>query len=247
MIVQTDNDREGLRKSGSILATVLDAVEQALRLGITTKELDSIAEKKVRALGGTPAFLGHNGFPASLCVSINEGVVHGVPGDYSVRNGDVISIDFGVDYEGYYTDAARTIVVGEHDDPRLQQLMIITKRALDAGIAAAVSGNTIGDIGYAIQSIVEPEGFGLIRDLVGHGVGADVHEDPSIPNYGSAGGGAVLEDGLVLAIEPMVTMGGEGVERGPDGQIYQTQDQSIAVHFEHTVIVGSDPEIVTIA
>lgn len=238
---------DSIAAAARLVARTLDRLEAELRPGITTAELDRIAEDFIRANGGRPAFKGYRGFPASICPSVNEEVVHAIPGTRSLADGDIVGIDVGVEIGGYYGDAARTLTVGEVK-PEVKQLLETAQGALMAGIAQARAGNRLGDISHAIQSHVEARGFSIVRELVGHGIGREMHEEPQVPNYGPADRGPKLMAGQVLAIEPMVNMGGHDVVTRPDGWTVVTKDGSLSAHFEHTVAVGPDgAEILSLA
>ena len=234
--VKTPAELDAMRESGRMLATVLGVVQKAITPGITTKELDTIAANELKQLGGKPAFLGLYGFPAVICISLNDEVVHGIPGKQVVKNGDIISFDFGVTYKGMITDAARTILVGPHNKAK-QNLIDGTLESLDAGIAAVKNGAQVGDISAAVQEVLDGYGYGIVRDLVGHGVGHELHEEPNIPNYGKPGIGPKLSTGMTIAIEPMTTLGSYKVYTASDGWTIATRDGSLAAHFEDTVLV----------
>jgi len=235
-----------MREAGRVSARALRLVGEAVRPGITTGELDRIAEKAILADGGVPAFKGYHGFPKTLCTSVNCQVVHGIPADTIVlREGDVISVDVGAIVGGYFGDNAATFAVGEIGD-EARQLLDATKASLHAGIEQARAGNHLFDIGAAVQGVAEKAGFSVVREYVGHGIGRNMHEDPNVPNYGIAGKGPRLEVGMVLAIEPMVNAGEAGVESLPDGWTVVTRDGRLSAHFEHTVaITESGPVILT--
>lgn len=235
-----------LRRSGQIAAQALQAVAAAVRSGITTKELDDIAAKTIRQAGAEPSFLGFNKYPASLCTSINAEVVHGLPSDKRMLvEGDIIGLDIGVNYLGLFSDHAVTVPVGKIDGSA-KKLLDATKKSLGLAIAAAQPGRHIGDIGAAVQNFLEPQGFGIVTQLTGHGVGKAVHEPPTIFNVGPAGRGPVMTVGMVLAIEPMVTAGRPAVDVAEDGWTVITHDGSLAAHFEHTVLVtAAGAEIIT--
>ena len=251
IIIKTPEQIEILREAGKIHAQILNHLEKFIRIGMTAKELNDEAERMVRELGGEPAFLNYRPdasyprYPASLCVSINDVIVHGIPTEEMVfKDGDIVSIDFGVKYKGLYTDAARTIMLG-NVSKEAKQLIYDTYEALARGIEAAQIGNRIGDIGYAIESFNNGR-YGNIRDLSGHGVGVKIHEDPYVPNYGKPGEGAELKEGMVLAIEPMFTLGTWKVIFEDDGYTVRTADGSLSAHVEHTVaITNKGPEILT--
>jgi len=231
--------------AGAILVRCLRMVAAKARPGTTTGELDSAAEKFIRSQGAEPAFKGYRGFPGSICASPNSMVVHGIPGPYECKRGDVLSVDVGVIKDGWVADAALTVPVGPiGDDAR--QLLDTTKASLFEGIEQARPGNHLGDISAAIQRRVEIEGMSIIRTLVGHGIGRDMHEDPQIPNFGEPGRGPLLEEGMVFAIEPMVNAGGPLVRMGDDGWAVYSQDGSLAAHFEFTVAITADgPRVLT--
>ncbi len=222
--------------AGAILAATHDLIEANIRPGISTAELDKLAERFIRSSGATPTFKGYRGFPGSICASPNAMIVHGIPGPYRLKSGDIISIDVGVTLDGWVADAARTFVVDEVGE-EVHGLLAATEESLHAGVAQCREGNRVGDVSNAIQRVVESAGFSVVRSLVGHGVGRSMHEDPQVPNYGKPGKGALLEQGMVLAIEPMTTAGRPGVRVGGDGWAIYSQDGSMAAHFEFTVAV----------
>ena len=231
--------------SGAVLAECLDLLEAAVAPGVTTGELDAMAEEFITSRGGVPSFKGYHGFPGTICPSVNDEVVHAIPGPLALAEGDIISIDCGVTLDGWVSDSARTIPVGEVSGVATS-LMDATRRSLAAGIQAARPGNRTGDIGAAVQEVVERAGFQVVRTLVGHGVGRSMHEEPQVPNFGKAGTGVLLEEGVVIAIEPMVTQGDHEVVLGGDGWVVTTKDGGLAAHFEHTVaITASGPRILT--
>lgn len=243
--VKTKSEISYIRQSGKMLATVLKAVEKAIEPGITTLELNDIAKKELKSLGGEPAFLGYYGYPGVICISVNDEVVHGIPGKYIIKNGDIVSFDYGVKYGGMITDAARSILVGPNNKQKLN-LINGTLESLDAGIGAIKEGAYIGDISESIQSVLDEYGFGIVRDLVGHGVGHELHEDPNIPNYGKSGTGMILKEGMTLALEPMTTLGSYKVYTAADGWTILTRDGSLSAHFEDTVLVTKNgSEILT--
>lgn len=227
---------ELIRQSSLLLSKTHGEVAKAIKPGVKTSELDKIAEAYIRDNGGVPAFLNHNGFPASLCISVNDQVVHGFPGTYELREGDIISVDCGVILDSYYSDSAYTFPVGDVSD-EVRQLLEVTKECLSLAIDKAVVGNRVGDIGYAVQSHAEKHGYGVVKELVGHGVGIKVHEKPEVPNYGRRGTGTKLEEGMVLAIEPMINLGKAGVKFWKDGWTVSTVDGKPSAHFEHTVAI----------
>lgn len=227
---------ERIRESCLLLSKVHAEVAKLIRPGIKTIELDKAAEAYIRDNGGIPAFLNHDGFPGSLCISVNDQVVHGFPGSYELKEGDIISVDCGVILNKYFSDSAYTYPVGKVSEEILK-LLQVTKECLALGIEKAVAGNRVGDIGFAVQEHAEKNGFGVVRELVGHGVGIKVHEKPEIPNYGKRGSGTKLEEGMVLAIEPMINLGRAGVKFWKDGWTVSTSDGKPSAHFEHTVAV----------
>ena len=234
-----------MRRAGQVVAKLLEHVAGLVRPGVKTKELDRESLAFLRRAGAQPAFLGYRGFPATLCVSVNEQVVHGIPGERTIAEGDLVSLDAGAVVDGFYADAATTVMVGAVS-PEARRLADTTRRALERGIAQAVAGHHLSDISHAVQEAVEREGFGVVRDFVGHGIGRALHEDPPIPNFGPPHMGPRLKAGMVLAIEPMVTMGRHDVQVLADGWTAVTKDGSLAAHFEHTVAVTErGPEILT--
>ena len=245
IIVKTPEQIDQMAAAGQIQARCLKMLESKCRPGVTTADLDEAAEKFITSQGAVPSFKGYRGFPGSICASPNSMVVHGIPGPYEVKRGDVVSLDVGVTYEGWVADAAITVPVGPIS-PEARTLLDTTKAALFAGAAEAKPGNRLGDVSAAVQRTVEAEGLSIIRTLVGHGIGRDMHEDPQIPNYGEPGRGPELEAGMVLAIEPMVNVGTHLVRIGDDNWAVYSQDGSLAAHFEFTVAVTEDgPRILT--
>jgi methionyl aminopeptidase len=245
IVKKTPGEIEQMAAAGAILVKTMDLLAGKIRPGTTTGELDKAAERFIRSQGATPAFKGYRGFPGSICTSPNEMVVHGIPGRFKLRRGDILSIDIGVVKDGWVADAARTFPVGDVS-PVAAKLLEVTEGALFKAVEQARAGNRLGDISHATQEHVEAGGFSVVRSLVGHGIGRDMHEEPQIPNYGPAGKGVVLEDGMVLAIEPMVTAGRHMVRMGDDGWAIYSQDGSLAAHFEFTVAVtGDGPRILT--
>ena len=236
-----------IARAGAIIAEVLEQVREEAVPGVSTARLDRIAEELIREhAGAEPAFKGLYGFPASLCTSINEEVVHGIPSEHRMlQSGDLVSLDLGVRLEGYYADSAITVAVGEVSR-EAARLLSVTEEALEAGIAEADPGGHLGDIGGAIQAVVEEAGYSVVRELVGHGVGHAAHEDPQVPNYGRRGRGRRLQEGLVIAIEPMVNVGGRSIRTLPDDWTVVTADGSLSAHFEHTVAVTAEgPRVLT--
>ncbi len=245
IIKKTPEQVEKMAASGEVLVRCLKMLEAKARTGITTGELDAAAEKFIRSQGAEPAFKGYRGFPGSICSSPNSMVVHGIPGDYELKRGDILSIDVGVIKDGWVSDAAMTVAVGPVS-PEAQKLLDVTKASLFAGVEQMRVGNHLGDVSAAIQRAVEIEGLSIIRTLVGHGIGRDMHEEPQVPNFGDPGKGPELEEGMVLAIEPMVNAGGPLVRMGDDGWSVFSEDGSLAAHFEFTVAVTPQgPRILT--
>ena len=245
VVVKTPEEVDRIGASGAILARCLTLLRSKARAGVTTGELDAAAERFIRSQGAEPAFKGYRGFPGSICVSPNSMVVHGIPGSYRLRRGDVLSIDVGVVNDGWVSDAAVTIPIGRVSGVA-ERLLTSTRAALFDAVEQARPGGHLGDISSAVQARVEADGFAIIRSLVGHGVGRDMHEDPQIPNYGRPGTGPELVEGMVLAVEPMVNVGDHPVRMGSDGWAVYSQDGSLAAHFEHTVAVTAEgPRILT--
>ena len=233
---RTDKEIELLRQAALLVGKTLGEVGKHIRPGIRTIELDKIAEEFIRDHGAVPAFKGYEGFPGSLCISVNEQVVHGIPGNYELRDGDIVSVDCGTILNGYVGDSAYTFTVGEVSEES-KLFLQRTKESLYKGIEQAVAGNRIGDIGYAVQSYVEQFGYGVVRELVGHGVGRKLHEDPQVPNYGKRGTGTKMSEGMVIAIEPMITLGNRAILQERDGWTITTRDRKPAAHFEHDVAI----------
>ena len=243
--LKTEQEIKIIREGGIILAEALKKLEAMAKPGITTLQLDEAAEAFILSKGGKPAFKNYEGFPFSLCASVNENIVHGFPSDYVLKNGDILKLDLGVLYNGFNTDSAITVVVGETSF-EAKRLVNVTKKSLRLGIKKAKIGNTIGDIGNTIQRFVEDQGFGVVRDLCGHGIGKSVHEDPKVPNFGKRGRGEKLVEGMVICIEPMVTMGDYNIKPSKDGYGYATSDGKLSAHFEHTIaITKKGPKILT--
>ncbi|MBW8059127.1 MAG: type I methionyl aminopeptidase [Solirubrobacterales bacterium] len=246
MIVKKSPEQiEKMAAAGEVLTRCLQILAAKARPGVTTEELNSAAQKFIRSQSAEPAFRGYRGFPGSICASPNSMVVHGIPGPYELKRGDVLSVDIGVIRDGWVADAARTFPIGPIG-PEARKLLDVTRAALFAGIEQMQPGNHLGDISAAIQRTVEIEGLSIIRTLVGHGIGRNMHEDPQVPNFGEPGRGPLLEEGTVLAIEPMVNVGGPLVRTGDDGWAVYSQDGSLAAHFEFTVAIAADgPRILT--
>jgi len=238
VILKSAREVEHMRRAGKVVRLVLDTVREAVRPGATTLDLENAAEAKMNELGAKAAFKGYHGFPCVLCTSVNHEVVHGIPSKSRVlKEGDIVSIDCGAIVDGFYGDSAITVPVGVKIDKKTQRLLKATEASLQAAIDSVKPGATLGDIGAAVQEVVEAEGFSVVRDFVGHGIGTRMHEDPQVPNYGERGRGMKLREGMVLAIEPMVNAGKPGVEVLKDGWTAITQDGSMSAHFEHTVAV----------
>ncbi len=239
-MVYSNEDIERIRKADLLVSRTLAEVGKLMKDGVTTEELDKVAEEFIRDNGAIPGFLGYGGFPNTLCISENNKIVHGIPSKKVVlKNGDIVSVDCGAIVDGFNGDSAYTFVIGEIDK-EVEQLLKVTREALYKGIEAAKVGNRIGDIGYAIQSHVESFGYGVVRELVGHGVGRNLHEKPQVPNYGKRGNGKKIKEGTVIAIEPMITMGSPAVRILDDGWTFVTADNSFAAHFEHSIAVKKD-------
>lgn len=246
--VKTKPELDAMRTGGKMLATVLALLKQEAVPGMSTKDLANIAAAEVKRLGGKPTIKGYQGFPDVICISVNDQVVHGIPSPNRIlKPGDLVGLDFCVSYKGMITDAATSLIIGGNNgQTRHVQLLKDTERALMAGIGAVRAGCHVGDISAAVQAVLEQGKYGIVRDLVGHGVGHDMHEDPNIPNYGRAGTGMVLQAGMTIAIEPMATLGTDRVFVDPDGWTIRTRDQSLSAHFEHTVLVtDTGSEILT--
>lgn len=246
--VKTAEEITAMRTSGAILATVLEVLKADVRPGVTTKELASKAAKELKALGGEPAFLGYNGFPDIICISLNDEVVHGIPSVHRViQDGDLVSLDFGVVINGMITDGAISVVAGTTSNKTTQKLITTTEESLNAGIRSVKNTIKVGNISAAIEKVLKSQHYGIVRDLVGHGVGHYLHEEPNIPNYGKAGKGPVLYKGMTIAIEPMATLGTDRVYLDRDGWTIKTWDKSLAAHFEHTVLITEDgSEVLTV-
>jgi methionyl aminopeptidase len=239
IIIKTDAQIEIMRKAGKIVAETLDLIESKIKPGMRTLDIDKMAEDYIISRRAIPAFKGYHGFPAATCISIDEEVVHGIPGERRLVEGQLVSVDLGTIYGGYYGDAARTFAIGEISEEK-RRLMNVTRDCLDAAIAKVRSGIKLGEISHAVQTTAEKAGFSVVRDMVGHGIGRAMHEDPQIPNYGHPDVGPVLEKGMVLAIEPMVNIGDYKVTQKADGWTIVTADGSPSAHFEHSVAVTND-------
>lgn len=234
--VKTEKEIEAMKVSGKMLATVLKLMQKNTKPGATPKQLSNMAAKELNALGGKPAFLNYHGFPDVICISVNDEVVHGIPNTRELIEGDIVSYDFGVNYHGMITDAAITVPVGKIE-PEIERLLNVTRESLNAGINQLRDKCRVGDISAAVQKVLDANGLGIVRDLVGHGVGHELHEEPNIPNYGTKGTGPTLLKGMTIAIEPMATLGGDDVVLDRDGWTVLTADNSISAHFEHTVLI----------
>lgn len=246
IVIKSPSEIERMREAGRVVARVLDEVKRAVAPGVTTARLDETAEGLCRKLGALPAFKGYRGYPFSLCCSLNEQVVHGFPGRDPLREGDILSMDFGCILDGFYGDAAVTVAVGAVS-AEAESLMRVTEASLMAGIAQMLPGGRLGDVSAAVQDVVEAGGFSVVRQFVGHGIGRSLHEDPQVPNFGASGRGVKLKPGMVLAIEPMVNAGGWEVKILGDGWTAVTVDGKLSAHFEHTVAVTEDgPRILSL-
>lgn len=247
--IKSQEEIQIIKEGGKILAAAIKEIEKMAKPGVTTLELDKAAEAFILSWPGQypakPAFKGYDGFPYSLCASLNENIVHGFPSNYVLKNGDILKLDLGVLYKGFNTDSAVTIAIGDVSF-EAKRLINVTKKSLRLAIKKAKIGNTIGDIGNTVQRFVEDQGFGVVRDLCGHGIGKELHEDPKIPNFGKRGGGEKLVEGMVICIEPMVTAGDYNLRKSDDGYGYATRDNSLSAHFEHTIaITKNGPQILT--
>jgi methionyl aminopeptidase len=236
VIIKNEDDINGIRKSSLLVGKTLAEIAKAVTPGVTTLQLDKIAETFIKDHGAFPGFLGYSGFPNSICASVNQAVVHGIPNGSPLKEGDIVSVDIGVLWEGYWGDSAFTFEVGEAS-PEVKALLKRTRESLYLGIEQAVAGKRIGDIGYAVQHHAESAGYGVVRELVGHGVGIELHEAPEIPNYGRRGQGMQLVEGMVIAIEPMINLGTKNVIQLKDGWTIETKDKKPSAHFEHTIAI----------
>ena len=243
--VRSNREIEHISESAQIVADTLDMLTEKVESGISLMELDTLAEEFIRSRDAIPAFKGYMGFPATLCISVDDEVVHGIPSNKILNNGQIVGIDCGALKNGYYGDSARTFPVGDISDQD-KKLIDITQEALYLGINEAVPGNYVSDIGHAIQKFVEPKGYSIVRELVGHGIGTNLHEDPQVPNYGDPGMGVKLKEGMCLAIEPMINRGGKEVYTLDDGWTIKTKDGFNSAHFEHTIAIRKDgPEVLS--
>ena len=245
IFIKTIEEIKIMTQSCQILSKVMKELKDKVEPGITTNELNKIAEDLIFGFGAKPGFKGYGGFPSTMCTSINEQIVHAVPSDRVLKEGDILSLDLGVVYNGFNSDMAITLPVGSID-PEANRLIKATKKALKRAIARAKPGKTIGDIGHAIQGYIEGQGFQVIRDLCGHGIGRQLHESPDVPNFGQRHRGELLKPGMVIAIEPMAVIGQPKIKKGPDGFCYQTADDSLSAHFEHTIAINEKgPRVLT--
>ena len=246
IIIKSESDIEGMRASGHAAAHVRDAVAAKIAPGVTTQDLGDYAEELIREQGGKSAFLGYHGYPGQICTSVNDSVVHGIPGPQRIELGDIVSIDVGVVKDGFVGDTATTVMVGV-TDPEVIRLVNVTRQALENAIGAAVAGGRLSDISHAVQSHAEAAGFSVVREFVGHGIGRSMHEDPQVPNFGKPGRGPKLRRGMTMALEPMVNAGKPEVEVQPDGWTVLTKDRSLSCHIEHTVLVwDGEAQILTL-
>ena len=237
--LKTEEEIELLRENNLLVSATLAEVGRSIKPGVTTRQLDKLAEEFIRSHGAVPGFLGYGGFPATLCVSVNENVVHGIPSDYALKEGDIVSVDCGTVMKGFYGDSAYTFAVGNIDS-EVKRLLDVTKEALYKGVAQAKAGNRIGDISAAVQEHAETNGYSVVRELVGHGLGRNMHEDPEVPNYGARGRGPLLKEGMVICIEPMINMGVKNVVFEKDGWTVRTRDRKPSAHFEFAVAIRKD-------
>jgi len=245
IIIKTAEEISAMRQAGQIVATILGILSRQVKPGMKTNELDKIAARELEKRGAKPSFKGYHGFPANLCVSVNNEIVHGIPGERELQEGDIVSLDFGAIYMGFQGDAAVTVTVGEVT-PAAKQLIEATKGSLQAGINAARAGARLGDISAAVEQYAESRGYSVVREYTGHGIGRDMHEEPQIPNYGKPGSGPMLKKGMTLAIEPMVNAGDWRTRVGNDHWTVYTADESLSAHFEHTIaITDGQPEVLT--
>jgi methionyl aminopeptidase len=239
IILKTSEEIEAIARASKLVAETLMALKREVRSGVTTDHLDRVAEEYIRSRGGIPAFKGYRSYPKTLCASVNDQVVHGIPSKRVLKDGDIVGLDLGAIVDGFYGDSAVTVCVGDVH-PHVAQLLRVTEEALHAGIAQAVVGNRLSDISHAIQEHVEVAGFSVVTDFVGHGIGRQLHEEPQVPNYGKPGQGPRLQGGMVLAIEPMVNVGGSGVRILEDRWTAVTKDGSLSAHFEHTIAIQAN-------
>lgn len=236
ILIKSEQEIEIMKQGGKILAKIIRELKNEVKPGLTTLELDKLATELISDYGAKPAFKGYQGFPNALCVALNQQIVHGVPSEREIKEGDILSLDLGVIFQDYYSDMAVTVAVGEVE-PETRRLIRVTKKSLARAISRVKTGKTVGDIGQAIESYVKNQGFDVVRDLCGHGIGKELHEDPEVLNFGQRHKGETLKQGMVLAIEPMAVMGKPGIEKDKDGFAFKTIDNSLSAHFEHTVLV----------
>jgi len=240
-VVKNKNEIENMRKSGQILAHILNTLSERTSEGMSTKDIAEIAKSELKTTGGLPTFLGYNGFPDVICISINDEIVHGIPRrNKIIKTGDIVSLDFGVTYNGMITDSAISFIIGSPNSQADAELVKNTKRSLLKGISVLKDGVKVGDISNSVQNVLDNYGYGIVRDLVGHGVGHELHEDPNIPNYGQKNTGLILKAGMTIAIEPMATLGSQKIVEDEDGWTIRTADGSMSAHFEHTVLITDD-------
>lgn len=243
--IKNKDEIEIMRQAGHILAACMKEVAKQTKAGVSTSYLDKVARDFILQAGALPAFENYQGFPSTLCASVNNVVVHAVPTDYILKQGDIISLDLGLQYQGYYSDMAQTVAIGKIS-PQVKKMLKVAEKSLELGIKAARSGNSFGDIGKTIGDYVERQGFGVVRELCGHGIGKELHEAPEIPNYGEAQVGERIKEGMVFCLEPMITMGNWKLKKSKDGFGYETKDGSLACHTERTIaIVNNKPEVLT--
>jgi methionyl aminopeptidase len=240
IIHKSPDEVERMRRAGGVVAATIERLVARIRPGATTAQLDHLAEEAIRSAGAVPSFKGYRGFPGSICTSVNEQVVHGIPGSRVLREGDLLSLDVGAIWDGYHADSAVSTFVGEAPSAEAEKLVRVTEESLDAGISQIRLGGRLSDISHAVQEVAEGAGFSVVREYVGHGIGRDLHEDPQIPNYGSPGRGPELRPGLVVAVEPMVNLGGWETRVLADQWTVVTADGSLSAHFEHTIALGED-------
>lgn len=245
VVIKRADELATMRRSGRLAAEVREALRQAVRPGISLLELDRLAEQRIVEAGGTPSFKGYEGFPANICASVNEEVVHGIPSDRRLQEGDIVSIDLGVILDGWHSDTATTVAVGEVRED-LARLLQVTEDSLTRAIGQAVPGHRLSDISNAVEETVRGHGYGIVRELAGHGIGRQMHEDPMVVNYGPPGQGLVLREGMTLAIEPMINLGSAEIEIDADGWTIRTRDRRPSAHFEHTVAVAEEPLVLTV-
>ncbi|MEO8190976.1 MAG: type I methionyl aminopeptidase [Acidobacteriota bacterium] len=241
--IRSEKELAFLEEASLVVLETLNLIEKAVLPGVTTEELDRLAEAEIRRRGAKPAFLGYRGYPKTLCTSVNDEVVHGIPGRRALKEGDIVGVDCGAIVGGYFGDASRTMPVGSIN-PEKAELLEVTRKGLEAGIAAAKPGNRVSDIGAAVEAVAIPHGYGVVRDFVGHGVGTALHEEPQIPNYGPGGRGSLLRAGMVIAIEPMFNLGRAEVSTDKDGWTVRTRDGSASAHFENTVAIEANGAVV---